>query len=294
MYDMETKQLTEQQWYHPLSSLLEDRYTQGRSTGIKYVCPTPALPHHIPDGTLHPQLRVLPVQPLNVRRHRRPLRLAQTLVEDALELELGHALVRLDSDAHLEQAVRGSDVAFQRGVAASHNDAVVGVFNHLEVVGDLGADGVGRGAQLMRGPELVGRLGAFVLAGEVFALEGIAYESHRISQCLPLDRNIDIDLLTKPAPDTRTERLDQLPLLLQQLWVDLRQRHLAHADVMDGLVLLRVVLAVPGRLEQGVGRRERLDGGVACPDEEGADRGDAAVGRQLDEAGDQAHCRLDR
>lgn len=114
------------------------------------------------------------MQPLDVWRHRRALRLAQTLVEDALELELGHALVRLDSNAHLEQAVGGTDVAFQRGVAASNNDAVVGVFNHLEVIGNLGANGVGRGAQLMGGPELVGRLGAFVLAGEVFALEGIA------------------------------------------------------------------------------------------------------------------------
>jgi hypothetical protein len=42
------------------------------------------------------------------------------------------------------------------------------------VVGDQGADVVGRGAQLVARPQLRGGIGALVFPGEVGALEGIA------------------------------------------------------------------------------------------------------------------------
>src|SRR5436305_4385315 len=64
-------------------------------------------PHHIPNRTLHPQLRVLPMQPLAKPTNRLLLRLAQSLVEDALESKFGVAFVNVDLGRDLEQAVRG-------------------------------------------------------------------------------------------------------------------------------------------------------------------------------------------
>ena len=127
-------------------------------------------------GRLHPQLGVLPVQPLHIRRHgtRVRVRLAQTLVEAAFQSELGHALLLLDHGAHFEQAIGGSNFGDSGRVSTAHNDAVFGLLEDLEVVGDDGAHLVAVVEEVLTIPELVGGLGAPVLAGKEGALRDIA------------------------------------------------------------------------------------------------------------------------
>lgn len=74
------------------------------------------------NGSLHPQLGILSVQELNVRGHRCFLRLAQTLIEHALELKLGDSLLLLNLCSHLKQAIAGSDLQLARRVAAANDD----------------------------------------------------------------------------------------------------------------------------------------------------------------------------
>jgi hypothetical protein len=108
------------------------------------------------------------------------LRLAQSLVKDALQSKLGVAFVDVDLGRDLEQAVRGPDVAFQGRVAAADEDrlepADAGFGENFEVVGYLGAGLVGGSEKLGLRPELVrccGRVAVF--CGEVEALGRIAY-----------------------------------------------------------------------------------------------------------------------
>lgn len=119
------------------------------------------------------------MQPLAKPTNRLLLRLAQSLVKDALEPKLGVAFVDVDLRRDLEQAVRGPDVAFQGRVAAADDDGLepadAGFGENFEVVGYLGAGLVGGGEELGLRPELVrccGRVAVF--CGEVEALGGIA------------------------------------------------------------------------------------------------------------------------
>lgn len=110
-----------------------------------------------------------------MRRHGSLSGLAQPLVEHAGQLELGHALVLLHHRRHLEQPVRGPHVPLQRRVAASHHDALGGLGQDLEVVGDFRPDFVGAGAQLVAAPELVRRGGVvLVFLCEVGSLVGVS------------------------------------------------------------------------------------------------------------------------
>lgn len=119
------------------------------------------------------------MQPLAKPTNRLLLRLAQSLVKDALEPKLGVAFVDVDLRRDLEQAVRGPDVAFQGRVAAADDDGLepadAGFGENFEVVGYLGAGLVGGGEELGLRPQLVrccGRVAVF--CGEVEALGGIA------------------------------------------------------------------------------------------------------------------------
>ena len=120
------------------------------------------------------------MQPLAKPINRLFLRLAQSLVKDALESELGVAFVDVDFGRDLEQAVRGPDVALQGRVAAADEDGLepadTGFGENFEVVGYLGVGLVGGSEELGLRPELVrccGRVAVF--CGEIEALGGIAY-----------------------------------------------------------------------------------------------------------------------
>lgn len=128
------------------------------------------------NSSRHPQLSVLTVQPLHVRRHRTRVRLrfAQTLVEAALQSELSHTLLLLDHSTHLEQAIGRSNISDSGGVATAHDDAVFGLLENLKVIGDDGADLVAALEEILALPELVGGLGTLVLPSEDGALSDIA------------------------------------------------------------------------------------------------------------------------
>ena len=76
------------------------------------------------------------MQPVNVKGHGRRIRLAQTLEEDALQAKFRDPLVWLDDSRHLEQTVRGPHVAVPGRVAATHDNALVGLVQDFKVVGD--------------------------------------------------------------------------------------------------------------------------------------------------------------
>lgn len=135
-------------------------------------------------GRLHPQLGVLPVQPRHVRWHRRRvrLRLAQALVEAALQSELSHALFLLHNGAHFEQAVGWPDFANPGRITTAHDYAVFGLLEDLEMIGDDGAHLVAIGEEVLALPELVGGFRALVLACEVRALRDISWNEERKCQ----------------------------------------------------------------------------------------------------------------
>lgn len=113
--------------------------------------------------SLHPQLGVLPVQPLDMRGHGRRVSLAQALVEAAGQSELSHTLVPLDNSANLEQTVGGADVGLSGGITAADGDAVIGLVEDFEVIGDDCADLVAARQQIRSLPEMVGSIGTLVL-----------------------------------------------------------------------------------------------------------------------------------
>ena len=96
----------------------------------------------IADRCLHPQLGILSVQELNVCRHGCASGLAESLVEDTLELELGNTLVFQDLRSHLKQTIAGPNLHLARRVSAANNDRLGCLGEHLEVVCNLCADGV--------------------------------------------------------------------------------------------------------------------------------------------------------
>lgn len=116
------------------------------------------------------------MQPLQVRRHRTRIRvrLAQALIEAALQSKLDHALLPLDHGTHLEQPVGGADFADARRVAAAHDDSVFGLLEDLEVIGDDGALLVAVSKEVLALPELIGGLGSLVFAGKEGALGNVA------------------------------------------------------------------------------------------------------------------------
>mgnify|MGYP006982989342 CR=1 FL=1 len=67
------------------------------------------LSRNIADGSLHPQLGILSVQELDVWRHGLASCLTESLVKDALQLELSNTLGLLDLCSHLKQSIAGSD-----------------------------------------------------------------------------------------------------------------------------------------------------------------------------------------
>ena len=223
------------------------------------------------------------MQPNDIRRHRLTLRLPQSLKEDTLQAKLGHALIGLDSRGHLKQAVGLAHVAHTRRVAAAHDDAVVGLLDDFEVVGDQGAFGVVRGAQFGGAPEVGGCFGGLVFAGLKGALGGVSclsLASIYTQECM-LYVYPSWDLETEHTPTTenpRTKCLHQPALLLQQRRINLTQRHTAHTQIVHGRVTRWIQLAegLPGedRVRRGVnwdeaavagGVKERAQGG-GCPD----------------------------
>jgi hypothetical protein len=129
----------------------------------------------VADGSLHPQLGILSVQELNVERHRLASCLAESLVEDTLELELGNTLVFQDLCSHLEQSVTGSDLHLARRVSAADDDRLGCLGEHFEMVCDLCANRVIRVQEGLGIPHLVLCVGIAVLLLEVLALVRIAY-----------------------------------------------------------------------------------------------------------------------
>lgn len=84
------------------------------------------------------------MQELDVCRHGCARGLAQSLVEDTLELELGNTLVLQDFCSHFKKSIAGSDLHLARRVSAANNDRLGCLGEHLEVVCDLCTDGVVR------------------------------------------------------------------------------------------------------------------------------------------------------
>ena len=114
--------------------------SEWRSIGYS-VNPISALYSHFPNGGLHPKLRILLMQPVDVGWHCR-LRLPQPLIKDTLQSKFGNAFVPIYHCRHLEETIGFPNVAFEWGVTASDDDASGGVLNDLEMVCDLRSDGV--------------------------------------------------------------------------------------------------------------------------------------------------------
>ena len=125
-------------------------------------------PSVLPDTCLqntsfHPQLGVLSMQPLDMRRHGRRVSLAQTLVEAAGQGELSYTLVPLNNSANLEQTVGGADVGLSGGITTADGDAFVGLVEDFEVIGDDCADLVAARQQIRSLPKMAGSFGTLVL-----------------------------------------------------------------------------------------------------------------------------------
>lgn len=95
--------------------------------------------------------------------------------------------------------------------------------------------------------------------------------------------------LTHATPNTGTECLDQLALLLKERRVNLVQRNAADAEVMDCGVAIWVVLVEELGVEDVIGGVQRLEDVIARGSEEDADRGDTAGGSHLEQATDETH-----
>lgn len=127
------------------------------------------------DTSLHPQLRILLVQPNHNWPQRSAFGLTETPVEAALQGKLCLSLILVHDSANLKQTVRGSDTLFAGRPATADDNFLVGLLDDLEVVGDQGADLVAAGEQVLALPEMAGGLGTLVLVGEVGALGDVSY-----------------------------------------------------------------------------------------------------------------------
>lgn len=76
-----------------------------------------------------------------MRRHRARvgIRLAETLVEAALQSKFCYTLLPFDHSTHLEQTVGRANLMNTWRVTTAHDDAIFGLLENLEVVGDDGA-----------------------------------------------------------------------------------------------------------------------------------------------------------
>jgi hypothetical protein len=162
------------------------------------------------------------------------------LVEAALEGEHSLSLVLIHHCAHLKQTVGGTYALLARGGTTADNNLLIGLLNHLEVVGDDGADLVVACEEVLALPKMMGGLGALVLVGKDCALGNVSYrggEKNTLEnvkgQYFAFSRaRRKARKLTHATPDTRTESLDQLSLLLQQRGIDLVQWDTTNAEVV--------------------------------------------------------------
>ncbi|CAL3969726.1 unnamed protein product [Diplocarpon coronariae] len=137
---------------------------------------------NIPQRSLHPHLRIQPMQEFDVGRHRLRSRRPRSLEEHALQPELRHALLALDLNAHLEQAVGVPHRLHQRRVPAPHDDRGRRFGDHLEVVRDFCAGLVRRRQEGRAIPQLMGRGGGVsVFFLQIPALVCVAYGPTPIS-----------------------------------------------------------------------------------------------------------------
>lgn len=107
--------------------------------------------------------------------HWRSFSLAKTLVETTFEGELCHTLLLLDDGTNLEESIGGTNIADARGGTAADSDAVLGLLDDFEVIGDEGTDLVVAGEEVRSLPEVVSGLGAAVLLIQVGALGNVSY-----------------------------------------------------------------------------------------------------------------------
>lgn len=126
------------------------------------------------DSSLHPELGILLVQPNHDRAHGRALRLAQALVEAALQGEFGLSFLLVHHRANFKQTVGGADTLFAWRGTTADNNLLVGLLDDFKVVGDHGADLVGACEEILAFPEMAGGLGTLVLVGEVRALGDVS------------------------------------------------------------------------------------------------------------------------
>lgn len=134
-------------------------------------------PQHIANGRLGPQLRILLMQPDNMRRHRLRFGLAQPLEETTLQSKLRNPLLGLHNGRHLEKPIGFTDVAHTGRPAATHNNAVRCFIDDFEMVRDQGSFIVLRSAQFLRRPEVSCSFGTLIFPREVGSLKRISYSS---------------------------------------------------------------------------------------------------------------------
>lgn len=70
---------------------------------------------------------------------------------------------------------------------------------------------------------------------------------------------------TVAAPYTGAKGLNQLPVLLQQFGLDLRQRYSPHGYILCHRSIVRIVACIEGVIEQVVGGWNVVDFGVSRP-----------------------------
>jgi hypothetical protein len=104
------------------------------------------------------------MQPLELPINRRAIGFPSTLKEYTFQVKLRNALIFLSLNRHLEETFRGPYVTYPGRITATNDDTIGCVFQHLEMIGNLGPDLVGGGLKLRRLPELMGCFRATVFA----------------------------------------------------------------------------------------------------------------------------------